>query len=148
MWVEKKMATPKHHHFRSGYNSLLTGTWVNKHNVWDNDIKDPNYQYWNIFRLLKTQQPQKKAAVFSTWRDNRTLLVGEQLPQAGGIQLDQHLDGLELDTVRYPHDKDSYYIHLIDEVVTDTAAAYIQNTGPDLTWVYLQYTMIWAPVRR
>src|SRR4051812_41604737 len=26
-----------------GYNSLLTGTWVNKHNVWDNDIKDPNY---------------------------------------------------------------------------------------------------------
>src|SRR4051794_26858804 len=24
-----------------GYNSLLTGTWVNKHNVWDNDIKDP-----------------------------------------------------------------------------------------------------------
>src|ERR1700744_2496834 len=22
-----------------GYNSLLTGTWVNKHNVWDNDIK-------------------------------------------------------------------------------------------------------------
>ncbi|MCW3113178.1 MAG: nucleotide pyrophosphatase, partial [Segetibacter sp.] len=26
-----------------GYNSLLTGTWVNKHNVWDNDIKAPNY---------------------------------------------------------------------------------------------------------
>src|SRR5215217_4057533 len=28
-----------------GYNSLLTGTWVNKHNVFDNDIKDPNYHY-------------------------------------------------------------------------------------------------------
>jgi predicted AlkP superfamily pyrophosphatase or phosphodiesterase len=26
-----------------GYNHLLTGTWTNKHNVWDNDIKDPNY---------------------------------------------------------------------------------------------------------
>ena len=28
-----------------GYNSLLTGTWVNKHNVWDNDIAEPNYSY-------------------------------------------------------------------------------------------------------
>src|SRR5690349_873275 len=31
-----------------GYNSLLTGTWVNKHNVWDNDIKAPNYSYHNL----------------------------------------------------------------------------------------------------
>lgn len=28
-----------------GYNSLLTGTWANKHNVWDNDILAPNYSY-------------------------------------------------------------------------------------------------------
>jgi predicted AlkP superfamily pyrophosphatase or phosphodiesterase len=35
-----------------GYNSLLTGTWVNKHNVWDNDIAAPNYFYWNIFRFF------------------------------------------------------------------------------------------------
>src|SRR5688572_3565029 len=25
-----------------GYNSVLTGVWVNKHNVWDNDIAAPN----------------------------------------------------------------------------------------------------------
>ncbi len=36
-----------------GYNSLITGTWVNKHNVWDNDIAAPVYSYWNIFRLFK-----------------------------------------------------------------------------------------------
>ena len=36
-----------------GYNSLLTGTWVNQHNVWDNDIKAPNYQYWTIFRFFE-----------------------------------------------------------------------------------------------
>ncbi len=36
-----------------GYNSLLTGTWVNKHNVWDNDIVAPNYNYWNIYRFFK-----------------------------------------------------------------------------------------------
>src|SRR6185503_20500559 len=45
-----------------GYNSLLTGTWVNKHNVWDNDIAAPNYSYWNIFRLFNKQYPQKKVA--------------------------------------------------------------------------------------
>src|SRR4051812_33206655 len=58
-----------------GYNSLLTGTWVNKHNVWDNDIKEPNYNYWNIFRFLKQQHPNKKTAIFSSWTDNRTKLL-------------------------------------------------------------------------
>src|SRR5690606_32487442 len=28
-----------------GYNHVLTGTWANKHNVWDNDIAKPNYHY-------------------------------------------------------------------------------------------------------
>jgi len=28
-----------------GYNSLLTGTWANKHNVWGNSIIAPNYNY-------------------------------------------------------------------------------------------------------
>jgi hypothetical protein len=47
---------------------------------------------------------------------------------------------LEYDTVRFPHDKNSYYNHLIDETVTDSAAYYIQNIAPDLTWLYLEYT--------
>ena len=123
-----------------GYNSLLTGTWVNKHNVWDNDIKEPNYHYHNLFRLIETQQPSKKSAIFSTWLDNRTKLIGEGKPEAGGIQLDHHFDGLELDTVRYPHDADAFYVHKIDEEVVKQAAMYIRNEGPDLTWIYLQYT--------
>src|ERR1700733_9255843 len=45
-----------------GYNSLLTGTWVNKHNVWGNDIKDPNYHYPTIFRFLKESDTSKKTA--------------------------------------------------------------------------------------
>src|SRR5687767_1564543 len=88
-----------------GYNSLLTGTWVNKHNVWDNDIKAPNYHYHSIFRFLKEQYPQKKAAIFSSWEDNRTKLVGENLPATGNIKLDYHFDGLELDSIHYPQDK-------------------------------------------
>ncbi|MEJ0102229.1 MAG: alkaline phosphatase family protein [Bacteroidota bacterium] len=123
-----------------GYNSLLTGTWVNKHNVWDNDIAKPNYSYPTIFRFFKNQYPDKKTAIFSTWLDNRTKLVGEGLPQTGSIQLDYHFDGLELDTVKFPHDKESNYTHLIDEEVANNAAEYIRKEAPGLSWVYLEYT--------
>lgn len=123
-----------------GYNSLLTGTWVNKHNVWDNNIKDPNYHYWTIFRFFEEQYPFKKTAVFSTWLDNRTKLVGEGLPQTGQLKLDYFFDGFELDTLHFPHDKEAEYIHRIDEKVVDEAAQYIQNEAPDLSWVYLEYT--------
>jgi predicted AlkP superfamily pyrophosphatase or phosphodiesterase len=123
-----------------GYNSLLTGTWVNKHNVWDNDIAAQNYHYWSLFRFFKQAYPQKKTAVFSTWLDNRTKLLGDSLPQTGYLRIDHHVDGLEHDTLRFPHDKQSGYIHQIDEVVVNEAAAYIRNSAPDLTWVYLEYS--------
>lgn len=123
-----------------GYNSLLTGTWVNKHNVWDNSIKAPNYHYWTIFRFLKNQYSQKKTAVFSTWLDNRTKLIGEHLAQTGNLDVDYSFDGLEHDTVHYPHDKASEYIRQIDEKVTDEAARFIHDQSPDLSWVYLEYT--------
>lgn len=123
-----------------GYNSLLTGTWVNKHNVWDNDIADPNYHYKDIFRIAEEYKPELKTAIFSTWTDNRTKLVGEGLPQTGGVKLDYKFDGLELDTVKYPHDKNADYIHRIDEAVADEAARYVREQGPDLSWVYLEYT--------
>lgn len=123
-----------------GYNSLLTGTWVNKHNVVDNDIAAPNYSYWNIFRFLKTQYPEKKTAVFSTWLDNRTKLVGSEAAAAGNLQPDYYFDGLELDTLQYPHDTAGYFYKLIDDAVTDTASAVIRRHAPDLSWVYLEYT--------
>lgn len=123
-----------------GYNSLLTGTWVNKHNVWDNAIAAPNYHYWTIFRFLKEQYPQKKAAVFSSWKDNRTKLVGENLAAAGNLKLDYHFDGLELDTVNYPHDTSRDFMHRIDEAVVENATDYIKKEAPDLSWVYLEYT--------
>ncbi|OQP68603.1 alkaline phosphatase family protein [Niastella populi] len=123
-----------------GYNSLLTGTWVNKHNVWGNDIKAPNYNYHTIFRFFEEQYPQKKTAVFSSWEDNRTKLVGEHLPATGNLKLDYRFDGLELDTINYPHDKKRDFMHRIDEAVIDKATATIKNEAPDLSWVYLEYT--------
>ena len=123
-----------------GYNSILTGTWANKHQVLGNGIEAPNYQYWTIFRYLREARPDAKLAIFSTWQDNRTKLLGENLPQTNFLQLNHSLDGLELDTLRYPHDAQSDYIHQIDQRVAEEAANYLRTQGPDLSWVYLQYT--------
>ena len=123
-----------------GYISLLSGTWGNKHNVWDNDIAAPNYHYWNIFRIAEKVDPNLKTALFSTWLDNRTKLVGEGLEEAGSIELDYKFDGLEHDTIKYPHDKEANYIRKIDDAVSDEAARYITTEGPDLSWVYLEFT--------
>jgi len=123
-----------------GYNSLLTGTWVNKHNVWDNDIVAPNYNYWNLFRIAKQNNPPLKTAVFSTWEDNRTKLIGEGLQPAGNVSVDYKFDGMEHDTVKFPHDTSRVFIQRIDEAVSDEAAKVISSEGPDLSWVYLEFT--------
>lgn len=123
-----------------GYQSLLTGTWANKHNVWTNEVKNPNYRYWDIFRIAKHHDAALKTAVFSTWEDNRTRLIGDGLEQAGGSKLDHYADGFENDTDRFPHDELHTYILDIDKHVASAAADYILQSGPDLTWVYLQYT--------
>ncbi|MDN5288044.1 MAG: nucleotide pyrophosphatase [Mucilaginibacter sp.] len=123
-----------------GYNSLLTGTWLNKHNVNGNDIKAPNYHYKNIFRVFKDQFPQKKTAIFSSWLDNRTKLVEDHLIANGKPLLDIHFDGYELDTVHFSHDNKHAYMHQIDEKVIDEASRTIKDQSPDLSWIYLEYT--------
>ncbi len=120
--------------------SLLTATWGYKHNVWNNSRQSPNYDYWNIFRIVETADSSRKTAIFSAWLDNRTVLVGEGKPGAGDFRIDHAADGFELDTIAYPHDPASRYIRAIDERVSTEAGAYIAANGPDLSWVYLQYT--------
>lgn len=122
------------------YNTLLTSTWANKHNVWGNGIEAPNYNYWNIFRIAENQKRKVDTAIYSTWLDNRTKLVGDGLQAAGGIHIDRHLDGLELDKSNYPAETNNLQIFKIDETISKAAAESIRQNGPDLTWVYLQYT--------
>ena len=123
-----------------GYNSLLTGVWFNKHNIPDNDIKDPNYNYHNIYRFFKTQYPNKKTAIFSSWIDNRTKLLGHNLPAAGNLKVDQYFDGYELDTAKFKHDKARDFMNKIDEQVITEANTTIKKDAPDLSWIYLEYT--------
>lgn len=123
-----------------GYNCLLTATWANKHNVWGNDISAPNYNYWNIFRIAETQKKKVKTAVFSSWQDNRTKLIGEGKIDAGNIRLDYALDGLDLDKKAYPNEKDDLHVFKIDEAISTAAAVCIKEEGPDVMWVYLWYT--------
>ena len=123
-----------------GYNNLITGTWAAKHNVWNNDIAAPNYHYWSLFRLAETHDPSLTTAIFSTWLDNRTKLAGEGLEQTGRQVIDIEVDGLEHDTINYPHDKGRKYLQRIDSAVTASAAAAIRGRGPDLTWIYTEFT--------
>src|SRR5690554_474530 len=71
--------------------------------------------------------------------DNRIKLLGEGLAQTGNLKLDFSFDGLELDTVNFHHD-DEFYIQKIDEEVVAKATLALKEEGPDLTWVYLQFT--------
>ncbi|MBU6364839.1 MAG: alkaline phosphatase family protein [Gemmatimonadetes bacterium] len=123
-----------------GYMSFLTGTWADKHRVRGNSNLAPNYDHWNLFRIVETADSTRTTAVFSTWLDNRTVLIGEGRPGAGAFRIDHAVDGLEHDTVAFPHDAASRHILAIDERVTDEAARYIAERGPDLSWVYLQHT--------
>lgn len=123
-----------------GYMSLITASWANKHNMWGNYEQSPNYNYWNIFRIVETADSSLHTAIFSTWLDNRTILVGEGQPGAGDFRIDYAYDGFELDTVQFPHDEDRQFILHIDEKVADEAGRYIAEKGPDLSWVYLEYT--------
>ncbi len=123
-----------------GYMSLITGTWGNKHNVRGNYNQSPNYAYWNVFRIVETAEPERRTALFTTWTDNRTVLIGVGRPGAGEFTIDHVADGFELDTVAYPHDRESRYVRAIDDRVASEAAAHIASVGPDLTWVYLQHT--------
>ena len=123
-----------------GYNSLLTGTWANKHRVYSNQIRSPDYRYWDIFRLVKQHNPDLSTALFSTWEDNRTKLLGHGRPEAGGDKLDYYFDGFENDEQRFPHDEAREYIRQIDDLVSREAARYLAEHGPDLSWVYLEFT--------
>ena len=123
----------------NGYASLVTGTWANKNNVWDNNLAAPNYNYPSIFKLYKDAFPEGKIGIYSTWLDNRTKLLGEGLLETGGPNPDYSFDGLEIDTERFPHDNKSFYIKRIDTEVALAAAKSVYKDGPDLSWVYLQY---------
>jgi hypothetical protein len=122
-----------------GYNNIITGVWANKHNVVDNDIAAPNYNYWNLFRLAEVKSQRYRTAVFSTWQDNRTRLIGEGLEEAGDVELDYSFDGMELDTALFPHDTSRLFIRRIDDTVAVEACRYILDKGPDLSWIYLEF---------
>lgn len=121
-----------------GYNNVLTGTWANKHNVYDNEIDNPNYEYWSLYRLIETVKPEIETAIYSSWIDNRTKLIGEGLEETGGFSIDIVRDGYDIDTLSFAHD--SAWVRRVDEKVTQEAAQSLEEDGPDFSWVYLWYT--------
>ena len=123
-----------------GYMSLLTGTWSNKHNVRANYGIEPNYAFWDIFRVAKYQARAITTGLFSTWTDNRTILMGDGVEAAGGYKFDFVADGYENDPAFAPALEDVERIQAVDLHVTTLAAKTLLESAPDLSWVYLQHT--------
>lgn len=123
-----------------GYTNLLTSTWLNKHNVDGNSNLKPNYNYRTIFRIAKDQPREYKTAIYSSWTDNRTVLLGEGKPETGHLKIDYVKDSYDLDTIRFPKKDKDLHIFDIDEQVSKDAAQGIREDAPDLSWVYLWYT--------
>ena len=123
-----------------GYTNILTGTWMNKHHVLGNSNIETNYNYWNIFRIAKAQKRPLKTAVFTSWTDNVTYLVGVNRADNGNLKVDEIVDSLDLDNTLFPHQPLDRQIYDIDSTVCDRAASCIRDKAPDLSWVYLWYT--------
>lgn len=123
-----------------GYTDILTGTWVNKHNVPGNNDLDPNYNYWTLFRIAKAQDREVRTGLFSSWIDNRTVLIGEGKPETDSLTIDYVRDGYDLDETAFPKRDHELQIFDIDEHVSKQAAECIRNDAPDFSWVYLWYT--------
>lgn len=123
-----------------GYTNLLTATWMNKHNVNGNSNLKPNYNYWTIFRIAKEQKEDYKTAIYSSWTDNRTVLLGEGKPETNRLKIDYVKDGYDLDTKNFPKKEKDLHVFDIDEQVSKDAAQGIREDAPDLSWVYLWYT--------
>lgn len=123
-----------------GYTNLLTATWYNKHNVGGNDNLSPNYNYWTIFRIAKEQKKPFTTGLFSSWTDNRTVLIGEGKSETGNLMIDYVADGFDHDESKYPHKDMELHVFDYDEAAAKAAAETIRDNAPDLSWVYLWYT--------
>lgn len=123
-----------------GYANIITATWSYKHNIRGNSNLKPNYNYWNLFRIAKEQEKDYKTAIFSSWEDNRTVLVGEGKDETNNLKIDIIRDGYDNDTIRFPRLKNDMHIFEIDELISKEAAKSIMYEAPDLSWVYLWYT--------
>lgn len=123
-----------------GYANILTGTWMNKHNVRGNENIEENYNYPTIFQLAKMQQREVKTAIYSSWTDNRTVLLGEGKAETGHLRIDHVYDGYDLDKQRFPDKEGDLHIQEIDAQVCKDAARCIAQEAPDLNWIYLWYT--------
>lgn len=123
-----------------GYTNILTGTWMNKHNVRGNGNIKANYHYPTIFRTAKDQQRPVTTAIYSSWIDNRTILLGEGREETRNLKIDFVRDGYDKDEAAYPHQKEDLHIRDIDGRVCQEAAQCISDNAPDLNWIYLWYT--------
>lgn len=123
-----------------GYSNINTGTWMNKHNVRGNSNIHANYNYPTLFRLAKDQKRPFTTAVYTSWTDNRTILLGEGKPETRNLKIDYIVDGFDHDEARFPKKPGDLQVLDYDAATCKGAAECIARNAPDLNWLYLWYT--------
>ena len=92
--------------------TILTGVWVNKHNVTSNSANQVS-QSKSIFKYIKDSNSKLTTASFSTWKNINLLLYKEMY----------HVDFSSQGGT--------------DKLSTQIAVNHIKNTGPDFTFIHL-----------
>jgi len=101
-----------------GWSNLLTGVWPDKHNVLDNEFREPNYeQYPHMFARLKEVRPEAVTASFSTWAPIEGKIVS-------AANVSRNFSDEPKDYVRW------------DREAASACAEYLKTADPDLVVCY------------
>lgn len=99
-----------------GWSSILTGVWLDKHNVPDNEFKNPNYkEYPHFFARVREARPALRLASIVDWQEIDKFILAP-------VGAD---DRLVFDY------KDSG-----DARVTEAAVKLLSQGNPDVTFIY------------
>ena len=66
--------------------------------------------------------------------------MGEGLRETAELKFDYVVDGLEINLEWLPPQNQFHHIKLTDSIIFIRSADAILSHGPDLSWIYLQYT--------
>ena len=100
-----------------GWISILTGVWVNKHNVNDNKFEQPNYQeYPHFFKRIKESLPDAYLSSIVTWEPIHHFILSDE-------------------DFRFTTFGDDYA--KMDSEATDIAAGHLLSADPDVLFFYL-----------
>ncbi len=109
-----------------GWSSLLTGVWVDKHNVRDNKFLGGRFQTFPHFmRRVKEAQPTAWCASFADWQPIHRFIADSS-----------RIDGKDFLDLRFTRESHAAAYVTDDKAIRDEAAKTLRTQNPDAMFVY------------